>query len=156
MYFFLWVKESRSYAKSLCHSMSELQLFHSHITSYVILGHFIICVFFNNSKILVFFVTIFFPFAFGKSGRRSSRQAFGRSTGNGFRGHYKRNYFPFFPFSVPIIERKLTGVPKNIGVETFPDPVGHYGAPQRPFWFCGRCGIAGGERVPPAPLGWYI
>ena len=33
--------------------------------------------------------------------------------------------------------------------------------PCRPFWIkravrcCRRCGVAGGERVPPAPLGWY-
>ena len=24
-----------------------------------------------------------------------------------------------------------------------------------PRWCCRRCGVAGGERVPPAPLGWY-
>ena len=29
---------------------------------------------------------------------------------------------------------KMTGVPKNLGVDTFPDPVGHFGAPWRPFW----------------------
>ena len=23
------------------------------------------------------------------------------------------------------------------------------------FGFCGQCGVAGGEQVPPAPLGWY-
>ena len=23
------------------------------------------------------------------------------------------------------------------------------------FGFCRRCGVAGGEQVPPAPLGWY-
>ena len=34
--------------------------------------------------------------------------------------------------------------------------------PRRPFWIkqavrcCRRCGVAGGERVPPAPLGWYF
>ena len=31
--------------------------------------------------------------------------------------------------------------PKNLWVDTFPDPVGHFGA--------------GVERVPPSPLGWY-
>ena len=49
-------------------------------------------------------------------------------------------------------------MPKNLGVHTFPDPVGHFGAPWRPFWIlqavwrCRRCGVAGGERVPPSPL----
>ena len=38
---------------------------------------------------------------------------------------------------------------KNLGVHTFPDPVGHFG-------FCRQCGIAGGEQVPPSPLGWYL
>ena len=41
-------------------------------------------------------------------------------------------------------------MPKNL------DPVGHFGAPWRPFGFCRRCGVAGGERVPPSPLGWYF
>ena len=40
-------------------------------------------------------------------------------------------------------------MPKNLGVDTFPDPVGHFG-------FCRRCGVAGAERVPPSPLGWYF
>ena len=25
-------------------------------------------------------------------------------------------------------------MPKNLGVNTFPDPIGHFGAPWRPFW----------------------
>ena len=33
----------------------------------------------------------------------------------------------------PIL-RKLTGAPKNLGVDTFPDSVGNFGAPWRPFW----------------------
>ena len=41
------------------------------------------------------------------------------------------------------------GVPKKLGVDTFPDPVGHYG-------FCRQCGVAVDERVTPAPLGWYF
>jgi len=35
---------------------------------------------------------------FGTSVRRSSRSAFGRSTGNDVSGHYKRHYFLFFSF----------------------------------------------------------
>ena len=30
--------------------------------------------------------------------------------------------------------RKLTRVPKNLGVHAVSDPVGHFGAPWRPFW----------------------
>ena len=26
------------------------------------------------------------------------------------------------------------GVPKNLDVHTFPDPIGHFWAPWRPFW----------------------
>ena len=89
----------------------------------------------------------------------------------------------------------------NLGLDPFPDPVGHFEAPWWPFYIfevlkegmiesknlfseswsegpitegltyirtpsaiwiewagrcCGRCGVAGGERVPPAPLGWYL
>ena len=36
-------------------------------------------------------------------------------------------------------------MPQNLRVDTFPDPVGHFG-----------CCVAGGERVAPAPLGWYF
>ena len=36
----------------------------------------------------------------------------------------------------------------NLGKDTF-HPGGHFG-------FCMRCSVAGGERVPPAPLGWYF
>ena len=32
------------------------------------------------------------------------------------------------------IQRKLTGAPKYLEVDTFPDPVGHFGAPWWPFW----------------------
>ena len=48
-----------------------------------------------------------------------------------------------------LIYQKLIGAPNNLGFNPFPDPVGHFGTP------C-RCGVAGGERVPPAPLGWYL
>ena len=40
-------------------------------------------------------------------------------------------------------------MPKNPGVDTFQDPVGHFGATGGHFEFCRRCGVAGGERVPP-------
>ena len=40
-------------------------------------------------------------------------------------------------------------MPENLGVDTFPDPVRHFG-------FCRRCGVAGGKRAPPSPLGWYF
>ena len=32
------------------------------------------------------------------------------------------------------MQRKLPGAPKNLGLDTFPDPVGHFGPPWRPFW----------------------
>ena len=40
------------------------------------------------------------------------------------------------------------GAPKNLGVDPFPDPVGHFGLSV-------RLSVAGGEQVPLAPLGWY-
>ena len=76
-------------------------------------------------------------------------------------------FFLFFPFSVvtisqrmsarikKLIKQKLTLAPKETGVDTFPDPIGHFVAPSDHFGFCKWCGIAGGKRVPPAPLGWY-
>ena len=30
--------------------------------------------------------------------------------------------------------QKLMGVPKNLGVHPFPDPIGHFGASWQPFW----------------------
>ena len=78
----------------------------------------------------------------GMSVRRSSRSGFGRSTGNDVSGRCKRHYFPFpLPFfSVAtfshrrdakikkLILRKLLWIPENLGVDTFPDPIGHFGA----------------------------
>ena len=49
----------------------------------------------------------------------------------------------------------MTGAPNNLGLDPFPDPVGHFGAHWQAVRRCRRCGVAGGERVPPAPLGWY-
>ena len=45
--------------------------------------------------------------------------------------------------------KKLTGAPKNSGVDTFPNPVSHFG-------FSRQCGFACGKQVPLAPLGWYF
>ena len=82
---------------------------------------------------------------FGTSGRHFSWSAFWWSTGNDVSGHYKHHYFLFL-FSVvyfshrrsalikKLILRKLLRLPKNLGVDTFPDPVGHFGAHWRPFW----------------------
>ena len=42
-----------------------------------------------------------------------------------------------------LIQRKLLGAPKNLGVDILPDPVGHFGAPLLPFWILQairRCG----------------
>ena len=80
---------------------------------------------------------------FGTSVRRSSRSAFGRSTGNDVSGHYKRHYFLFlffFFFFLLLFSSKecsdqktyLAKVAKNaqnLGVDTFQDPVGHFWAP---------------------------
>ena len=33
-----------------------------------------------------------------------------------------------------IIDQKLTGAPKNLGIDTFPDPIYHFGDPWWPFW----------------------
>ena len=43
----------------------------------------------------------------------------------------------------------MLGGSNNLGFDLFPDPVGHFG-------FSRHFGIAGGERVPPLPLGWYF
>ena len=70
-----------------------------------------------------------------------------RSTGNDISGHYKRHSFLFtLFFSVvyfshrrsdqikKLIEQKLMGLPKNLRVRHFPDPVSHFWPPQRTFW----------------------
>ena len=54
-----------------------------------------------------------------------------------------------------IYSQKLTGAPKNLGVDTIPDPVSYFEAHSGHLGLCRRCSIAGSERVPLAPLGWY-
>ena len=43
-------------------------------------------------------------------------------------------------------------MPKNLGVDIFADPIGHFGPPGDHIDFAG---VAGDERVPPLQLGWY-
>ena len=45
---------------------------------------------------------------------------------------------------------------KNLGVDIFSDPIGHFGAPGGYFGFYRWCGVARFKRVPPSPLGWYL
>ena len=33
-----------------------------------------------------------------------------------------------------LILQKLTGAPKNLGIDHYTDPGGHFGSPWRPFW----------------------
>merc|ERR1711954_400716 len=49
-----------------------------------------------------------------------------------------------------LILRKLTGSPKNLGVDTFPDPLRHFGAPWRPFWILQV--VRRGRRLASAPF----
>ena len=81
------------------------------------------------------------------------RSEFGRSTaGNDVVATTIISLFSFFPpifFSVSsvatfshrrsarikkLIQRKLLRTLQNLEIDTFPDPVGHFGAPWRPFW----------------------
>ena len=73
---------------------------------------------------------------------------------NNVSGHYFRRFFPFFLIQKVILQ-KLVGMPNNLGLDPFLDPIGHFEAPCGHFGFCRRCGVAGGEGVPPVPLGWY-
>ena len=38
------------------------------------------------------------------------------------------------PWIKKLIQQKLTGAPKNLGLDPFPDPVGNFLAPLSPFW----------------------
>ena len=82
--------------------------------------------------------------SFGTSGRCSSWSPFRWLTGT----MIVHPYFHYsFLFSVTTfshrrsawikkhIQRKLTGAPKYLEVDTFQDPFGHFGAPWWPFWF---------------------
>ena len=104
----------------------------------------------------------------GTSGRCCSQ-----STGNDVSGHYFRHYFllffSFFIFSPPSRPFLIEGVlvsknlfsesclkwPITLGWTPFQTPSAILGPPGGHFGFCRRCGVAGGERVPLAPLGWY-
>ena len=111
---------------------------------------------------------------FGTSVWRSSRSAFGRPTGNDVSGHYKRHcflfFFSFFFFLFPSSTFLIEGVlrsknlfsesclecPKTWGLTPFQTPSAILGPTGGHFGFCRRCSVAGGERVPPSPLGWYL
>ena len=58
-----------------------------------------------------------------------------------FHRYFFPHHFPVATFShrrsaqiKKLILSKLTGAPKNLGLDPFPDPVGHFGAPWRQFW----------------------
>ena len=47
-------------------------------------------------------------------------------------------------------------MPKNLGVDTFPDPVSHFGFHLAAIMDFAGVAVSGcGDRVPPSPLGWY-
>ena len=88
-------------------------------------------------------------FYFGMSVRRSScRRSGGRlltmTQWPLFPSVFSLLFFPvffFFPYVATFSQRRSAQIkklllrkPKNLGVDTFPDPVGHFGAPWRPFW----------------------
>ena len=93
-------------------------------------------------------------FFIGTSMRCSSRLAFERSTGNDVSGHYKHHYswrervaFQRSAFSsvATFSHRRSAWIkklfsesclehPKTLGKTPFQDPIGHFGAPWRPFW----------------------
>ena len=41
---------------------------------------------------------------------------------------------------------KVDGSAQHLGIDPFPDLVGHFGAPWWPFWVLRRCGVAGPRR----------
>ena len=50
----------------------------------------------------------------------------------------------------------LTDVPENLKLGPCSDLSASFWPPGGHFGFCRRCGVAGGERVPPLLLGWYF
>ena len=81
----------------------------------------------------------------GTSVRRSSRSAFGRSTGNDVSGHYKRHYFLFsflfFSFLCRLLcsdqktyFAKVDGSAQNSRNKQLSRPPSHFEAPWCPFW----------------------
>ena len=64
--------------------------------------------------------------------------------------------------SAPIKKPKSTGAPKNLWVDPFPDPIGHFGVPWQPFLIFGVLieGIIESENLTlsllegPITLGW--
>ena len=126
-----------------------------------------------KSKIRDHFSIVIWPFWHERSALQSV--AVRRSTGNDVSGHYFRHYFllfffHFFFFSPPSRPFLIEGVlvsknlfsesclkwPITLGWTPFQTPSAILGPPGGHFGFCRRCGVAGGERVPPAPLGWYF
>ena len=53
-------------------------------------------------------------------------------------------------------QQKLTGAPKNLGKTSLQTMSTILGPHSGHFGFCRRCGVASGEQVLPAPLGWYF
>ena len=123
--------------------------------------HFLNCL--NNLTIKTnnasYTINVWIGRDFGTSMRRSIRSAFGLPTGNGISGHYKRGSFPFLfsIFSPPFFSTSWPfRTPKNLGKIPFKTPLVILGPPGGHFGFCRRCGVAGGYRAPPSPLGWYL
>ena len=92
---------------------------------------------------------------FWQEWRRYSRSLFRRSTGNNVSGHYFCCYSFIIHFFLPVFQlfffigtfshrrsarmkklilQKWLKMANNLGSDPFPDPVGHFGAPWRPFW----------------------
>ena len=95
------------------------------------------------------------PPAYFDWSRCSSQLAFRQSPGNDICGQYFSHYFPFFSPSSTFLIEGVLGLEKVDGSTKKPR-----GRPHRPFWcplaaILDFAGVAGGERVTPAPLGWY-
>ena len=86
---------------------------------------------------------------------RSSRSAFGQSIAGIYvvvANIFLIFFIPFFPCFSSLSQaflvegvlgsKNLAGAPTNLELDTFPDHVGYFGAPWRPF--CKLCCVAGG------------